>query len=134
MPAPLCRYCGTPIKKKTVTVYLRARALESHEASHGDYARYLQVDKLPVTIGECRKLTNYSVVSVKCTPDAKAISYFSEWDGQSYADKFFCTNNHAQKFGYAAAHSRMTTALYREALKKQESSTAVEAAKPGEDR
>lgn len=119
MKQPLCRYCGDPIRKRTRTVYLRERELQSHERSHGDYARYLRVDVLPSTIDECRKLTNHQVVSIKRhrDPERNAVSYFSEWDGESYTDEFFCNGEHARLFGYAAARKGMVMAAWQNAEK-----------------
>lgn len=120
MLAPLCRYCGGPIKKTTRTVYLRDRPLQSHERE-SVYSRYIVVEKLPATIDECRKLTNHQVVSVKRHHDAErnAITFFSEWDGESYEDKFFCNGDHAKRFAYVMAGVGRVTVDYAKALAAQ---------------
>lgn len=116
--APLCRYCGKAVAKSTRTIWLRTKAdvaRNPHVASSD-----LVVDQLPQTIDACRKLTNRHVVSVKRnTPDrGGAIYAFGEWDGESYKDSFFCSGDHAQRFGYAAARSGQASLSYSRA--KQE--------------
>lgn len=113
MPGPLCRYCGEPIKKKTRTVYLRARELTPHEQGPHEFCSYVQVEALPATIAECRKLTNNQVVALKRTEDGRAISYFSTWDGTSYVDDFFCNGDHARRFAYVFAKAGHATKAWQ---------------------
>jgi hypothetical protein len=118
--APLCRFCGGAIRKRTRTVYLRDRDLQPHETS-GAYGRYLRVDTLPSTIDECRKLTNQEVVSSRRhhDPARKAIAFFSEWDGESYVDDYFCNGEHARRFGYVAAAAGHVMAAWQVAVQRQ---------------
>ena len=115
MSAPLCRYCGEPIAKATRTVWLHDRPLTEHERCDGGMIfRHLFVEQLPPTIEDCRKLTNWEVLAVKRSRGT--VDLFSEWDGQSYKDQYFCKADHAKRFGYAAAASGQGMPAYNKAM------------------
>ncbi len=115
MSAPLCRYCGKAIAKRTSTVWLRtmAQAEKYPSVVSGD----LIVDRLPQSIEECRKITNRHVVSVRRMTAERggAIYRFNEWDGESYKDEFFCNDEHARAMGYAAARGGQVMPAYNKA-------------------
>lgn len=120
---PLCRWCGTPIKKRTARVYLR-KAIDPKYDRNSMLSRYIPVgDNWPKDKADCQKLTNHQVTSVSYSPlkDAnfnvvgKKIDQFGEWDGESYDDEFFCTGAHARLMGYGAAVGGWSTKDYREA-------------------
>jgi hypothetical protein len=126
-PAPLCRLCGKPIAKRTRCVYL---VLKIDRQYHHDMGmiRYLEVAAYPETKADCAALTNWQVVSVdrRVVRDAEGnitkpdISRFTEWDGESYHDRFFCNGDHAKTFAYVMAENGRMTVAYRDAITKQE--------------
>jgi hypothetical protein len=104
-----CRTCGKPIRKWTVTVYVRKEPSKyDHEAA---WIRHAYVgDNWPKSKADCQKLTNQQILSVSYTPITKdgdvigqRLSHFGEWDGESYIDQYFCSNTCAQNMGRAAA-------------------------------
>jgi hypothetical protein len=111
MSAPLCRNCGQPIAKKSRLVWLVAgRPLtkaEKHSAP--EIGRYVAVEELPRSREECRKLAKGAVLSISRTKaywgaaDRGGLDTFTEWDGVSYVDPYFCKGACAKAFGYAAA-------------------------------
>lgn len=109
MTAPLCRYCGEPIRKRTTNFWLHTgpvpRVMES------EFWKELSVASLPVDKAGCQKPTNFEVMSVKRTADGSQIMSFTAWDRTSYVDEYFCDGNHAKSFAYVMAkNGRMTTA------------------------
>lgn len=125
MPAPLCRFCGTPIRKLTETHWIRSKPPEG-------------IDTREYTIGEFRskaelqKVTNHRVVSVSYYEDteyyrgygkAGLIWKYSTWDGETYVDPYFCTGDHAKRFAYACCDNGgkgYGMPAYTDALKRQE--------------
>ena len=114
---PLCRYCGKAIAKYTTTHFIDRK------------------DQQLTSKADCQKLTNEKVVSVRYgpryQPDSHLLDYqhqdivwaYSTWDGESYADEFFCNGTHAKDFGYAAArweNGRLAMPAYHQALKQKE--------------
>lgn len=147
---PLCRYCGKAIAKETRKVSLHDQPLDANElnwnSSH-NFSRHLSVAAYPKTKAECQALTNQTVVSISRGVfvkkqksretvhgnvayyfshdfDKNYIGAFTEWDGESYADKFFCSGDHAKAFGYVCAREGRCTADYNIALKKQRENAA----------
>jgi len=128
MSRPLCRNCGKPIAKKTVTVYFITAAAMAERAGRSTYAweRYVVGD--PRTRAEVARLVNDQVTSVKRGAvrngkmDHEIISRANVWDGESYADPFFCTGTCAQGFGYMVARNFPTirTVDYAAAVKRQQ--------------
>jgi hypothetical protein len=127
---PLCRWCAKPIRKSTVTVYVK-QTPSVNDKPHLGFSRYAYADKMPATKQECQRLTNLHVVSVKRyqpvvntglnygekTGDSY-IDQFGEWDGESYADPFFCSSACAQQMGYAACEKHsICTKRYQDAIK-----------------
>lgn len=115
---PLCRYCGGKIGKWTRVVYLRGHFC--FRLRHDDiFSRSL--DATADDIRHCRILTNQKVVAVKRGTYAgqSCVVCFSEWDGESYRDEFFCNGDHARRFGYAAARAGYTMDKWRNAARQQ---------------
>lgn len=114
---PLCRYCGAAIKKHTVTVYIKAEQGE-HDRSYEGFNRYAYTTEKITSKDQCKKLTNYTVASVRWHrdkgthydnytrhPENDHIDLFTEWDGESYVDQFFCNGDHAKQFAYVMARA-----------------------------
>ena len=115
---PHCRYCGKPIPKYTNT----------HFFSWTD-------DAAPLSLADCQQLTNQQVVSVRYGPSyrngqctGRQIRVYSTWDGESYRDQFFCNDNHAKLFGYAAARwndGHLSMGAYRKAMAQYQTNEGV---------
>jgi hypothetical protein len=118
-PAPRCRYCGGPIRKDVRTVWLHDRPLNEYERRDGGLTyRHLRVDTLPRTKAECQTLTNWTVLSVKRDyRNGNVISRFGEWDGESYADPYFCNGDHARRFAYICAEAGTATNTYNKVVR-----------------
>lgn len=114
---PLCRSCGTAIKKWTVTVYVKPEPTK-FDHPHA-LSRYAYTPQRPVSVDDCRKLTNQQIVSVKRSHETldgertgkSWIDSFNEWDGETYDDEFFCTGRCARTFAYAMARQFPTRGL-----------------------
>lgn len=113
MAAPLCRYCGAQIKKRTTTFLLRKTPIPHNLNSA--FWKELVVDSFPAEKGDCQRLTNYLVMSVTRSADRAHITGFTAWDGVSYVDKFFCDGNHAKEFAYVMANNGRMTIAYAKA-------------------
>lgn len=101
-----CRYCGKPTPKRTVTHWF-GRDNEGHPS---DY--WISHKERPRSKSEVQRLVNGQIVSVRWSRGEEYgakqagfdfITRASVWDGESYADKFFCNGDHAKRFGYAMA-------------------------------
>jgi len=90
---PLCRYCGKPIAKETRGAWF-GRLTANH--SSGDYRQK------PRSMEEAAKLVGKQVVSVRWDDDGTLFSA-TTWDGETYVDEFFCSNQHARYMGAKAA-------------------------------
>lgn len=117
MNAPLiCIVCGRRIARRTETLYFRAPQ-EYQPAKPrswgGEYpAQEAKPDGLregnslyltdrPRTRVEAQRYVNGEIVSSKRRGEfLYSVNY---WDGESYADKYFCTNHCAMRQGYASA-------------------------------
>ncbi len=109
---PLCRWCGKRIAKRT---------------NHRPVGRIGTYDfDRPTTVEDCKKLTNEQIVSVKYHYETdtnydrtgrRTIYSYNTWDGQSYADEYFCNGEHARWFGYAAAEKGLAMPAYNKAMK-----------------
>jgi len=111
MMRPLCRYCGKPIPKRTTTLRF-VDELKSH-MTNDQFTIY--VVGTPQTKAEAQRLTNLEVVSVQrgCNPWGKdsQLEYITSvgvWDGERYADPYFCNGQHAKDFAYMIAKARPT--------------------------
>lgn len=122
-PAPLCRYCGQPIRKVTEALYCYPEPprTESTDPYSG------RVQKLAVprhrvgvfrTKAELQAACNERVVSIRKNEDGTIWSA-STWDGISYADALFCTESHAAMFGRLYAEGGAATKAYNEAVARK---------------
>lgn len=136
---PFCRYCGVPLKKRTETLYFGCAAIEVER--FGDTHR----SERPTTRAEAQRLANMQIVSIRYSTTAsenagidtkvvmgreigsgrmmtrsiavpRYIRRVTVWDGESYEDEFFCSNDHAQRFAYAAARAGMAMPAYNQAV------------------
>jgi hypothetical protein len=111
---PYCRASGKPIPKKTTTVYF-GRVMQG-QPHHGIY---------PTTKEEAQALVAPAkIVSVKWDrmrdrgweqpgePMCDYIRWVGTWDGESYVDEFFASQNEAVRFAYLLAHAGHCTAAY----------------------
>ena len=110
---PLCRGCGRPIAKWTdsysVVEHRHYRPDgpaegRAHVERFGSGQRVIDCP-IPRSKGDCQRLVNETVVNVQYSKgeNDRFVVRFSTWDGQSYQDEFFCTNNCAIALGYAMA-------------------------------
>jgi hypothetical protein len=127
---PLCRYCAEPIAKRTIKVHVVAARTGFNKDSA--FWRYVEVGgNFPLNWAECEKLTNQQVIAVRyadsggATARPHVIDWFTEWDGQSYVDPYFCNGDHAQLFGRALARVGLGSTKYFAAVREQQGKTAA---------
>lgn len=111
---PFCVCCTKPIRKHTVTHWLRTDP--AHVGHSSDFIKHVYVPELPRSKEEAQRLTNGKIVAVRRGRDAGTISQFNTWDGESYVDQFFCTGTCARDFGYICARGGKVTKRYNEFL------------------
>lgn len=119
MTAPTCITCGKAIAKKTVVLNFRATPGGNRSA----YWRDIVADPLPRNRTEAQRLVNdLTIVSVRyCDAPVKSIAFSegeltaversgerfvcaaSGWDGESYADRFFCNGTCTTRYAYRCA-------------------------------
>lgn len=109
---PLCRCCAKPIKKRT----------RSHTFGHAKAERLswcTQHTERPTTREEVQRLTNHQVVSIR--KHNGFVYSASTWDGESYMDRFFCTDTCGRAFGAMAAEHfpDLQTQTCADAVRKQ---------------
>lgn len=122
---PLCRYCGKKIAKRTRTVIFgqtRYRPDDDHTIFR---------EEKPASKAEAQRVLNQEVVSVRWyrtvplrddwsrdprDPGHDFIEQATTWDGESYADSFFCNGEHAKRFAYVMAKAGHATQAYQEAV------------------
>lgn len=126
-PRPLCRCCGKPIPKRTVayTVYLTAEKAEEVNRWHANCGhQWSRAVAGPLhNKAECQAKVNGQVVSVSYGGrseggqiDKRRVGHFTVWDGESYADEFFCKGSCATRFAYVMARAGRCTNLYSQAV------------------
>jgi hypothetical protein len=113
---PLCRTCGKPIAKRVHIHWFG----QLRDERRGWYTSHVE---RVATKAEAQRFTNDEIVSVRLNSD-RSINRVGTWDGESYADVFFCKNACATAFGYFAATNRpdLVSAAYDKALRAQEAS------------
>lgn len=112
-PGPICRYCGTPIAKRTSIHYFASPT------------RTPEPGELPQTKADAQRLVNMQIVSIQRWVTFKdpydglpgepkdptsvrvdlGIRAVGIWDGKSYVDPYFCKGEHARYFASAMARS-----------------------------
>lgn len=93
-----CIVCGRAIAKRTQEVRVQPTSF-NHTANF----MTAQVQADLHSIEDCRRYTNAPYI-ISTRRRQGLITAFSTWDGESYRDKFFCTNRCAMDQGYASAH------------------------------
>jgi len=126
---PLCRCCGKPIAKSTRIVWLRRPS--STGPSNSDFSRTMEVDSFPTSREECQRLTNWQVTALSYWKseegEARHVTSFHEWDGESWKDEFFCTGTCAEAFARMCARHqtgerplvRLWTQAYSDAVARR---------------
>lgn len=101
---PLCRSCGGAIPKYILGVTLVDKVGEYQKNSR--WNRY--VVGVSVNKAGCNKFTNMQVVSVKYNQPYDegtrkrikgTVHSFTEWDGETYIDGYFCKDACAMNYG-----------------------------------
>lgn len=128
---PLCRYCGAMIRKHSIIVHIKTEPSDYHRAHEG-WSRYIYRAEPIKSMAECRALTNHQVLTVKWDrdngtsandykrqPENDQIASFTEWDGESYVDLFFCNGDHAKRFAYVMAKAGHQTQASADANRAQ---------------
>ena len=109
---PLCRGCDRPIAKWTESYnviehrHYRPDGPAEGRAHVTRFGSARAIDcPIPRSKDDCQRLVNETVVNVQYSkdPNDRYVVRFSTWDGESYRDEFFCTNNCAIALGYAMA-------------------------------
>lgn len=126
MKQPHCRYCGAKLRKATTTIFFVEKLSDFHnrENARENYSTRYVVGH-PTTKAEAQRLLNQPIVSVRHTSDPWAhkpedvyVAQVSTWDGESYADEFFCNGKHAQAFAYVMARAGQATRAYNNAIQQ----------------
>lgn len=120
---PLCR-AGKPIGLWTATIHFG-----SSKNSGADHWWRESVER-PPTREDAQRLVNEKIVSIRWSRgrkilasemthsdqpvEARYVSRAALWDGETYADKFFCKGTCASAFAYMAASST-TPGIYSQA-------------------
>ncbi|TJW14401.1 MAG: hypothetical protein E5W82_10520 [Mesorhizobium sp.] len=121
--APLCRYCGKTIAKRTRAIFFGELATRQ-----GFDTIFTYRPERPRSKDEAQRLLNQQIVSVRWArgEDYAAkqagfdhITQATAWDGESYTDKFFCNGTHAKDFAYAAARGGYAMPAYIDAKRKK---------------
>lgn len=114
---PKCIVCGRALAKRADTLYFREPQpyrpavpyawggdFPAQEAKPDGFreGNALYLDDRPRTRTEAQRHVNGQIISSRRQGDfLYSVNY---WDGESYTDKFFCTNHCAERQGYASAH------------------------------
>lgn len=115
-----CRYCGRSLPKRTVSHYFG-------QPSQSKSRYYVNHPERPRSKAEVQQLVKGQVVSVRWARGEQYgakqagfdfITRASTWDGESYADKYFCSKTHASEFGYVTARDGLSTQAYKIAVQK----------------
>lgn len=73
----------------------------------------------PASRAEAQRMFNLSIVHHRMSPDRSYVDKVALWDGESYMDKFFCSNTCAMVLGYAAARAGSCTGAYNDAVEQR---------------
>jgi hypothetical protein len=122
---PLCHHCGKPIAKLTRSTVLKSE--------YNLATKYQDVVEGPLySKADCQHKSNQQVVSVSySTPKGvpgvrRKIHSFTTWDGESWADEFFCNGTCAIRFAYVMARAGTCTNSYNEAIARRRKRREVE--------
>src|SRR3974390_2742532 len=124
---PLCRCCGKPIAKVATTVYIEKNPDFTRPLAN--WSRHIFSGMPVLNKADCQRHTNQTIVSLGYTSDYnmdtdkhdnRRVRWFTEWDGETYKDKYFCTVSCAQSFGrLAAQHTDLHTVAYHKATQRE---------------
>lgn len=98
--APRCRWCDKPIRRLTRRVWLYSRAKTGYDWEDGSKQRFAYVAEYP-TRDELPPLARGQIIAIGART-GKRIFSFTEWDGETYKDQFFCSSDDAAKYGWRA--------------------------------
>ncbi len=115
MLAPLCRFCGKTIKKRTRDVYFNS------ERFRGGFG--VTMVERPVTREDAQKFFNEKIIASKFEDDleGRCVYRVTLWDGETYINKHFCKNGCAESFGRMMAEydKTVSTKTYFKKLEEQ---------------
>lgn len=115
-PPKACIVCGKPISKRTETFYFREPVTYVPPAPRSWGGMHDAIEAKPDGLREgnsaflaqrprdrkeAQRFVNGQIISSK--RDGDILSSVTFWDGETYQDKFFCTNHCAMQQGYASA-------------------------------
>lgn len=125
--APLCRYCGEAIPKHTTSVYFRHESFRESRISARGVA-YFADGCEPKSKEDAQRLVNMEVIAVRYinglskyftergasmqVSEVRHVNYATVWDGETYADQYFCSGDHARQFGILMAKEGHATNTY----------------------
>lgn len=117
---PLCRYCASPIPKRTLRLWCHAVPPRTTTTDHYtgkviDIHVPRHVVGVFKTKAELQRVVNEAVVAIRKRADG-TIEFASTWDGQSYADDYFCSGKHATLFAHVMAAAGQQTVAYANAV------------------
>lgn len=115
---PFCRCCGKAIRKYTTVISF------GHEQPRREDFWESRTER-PRDRKAAAAFTNQQIVSLSWCSEYAAEKYgryinkVTIWDGESYAEEFFCTNRCAQALAHSVAKQGFSTKAYRDALEPQ---------------
>lgn len=143
---PLCRYCGKPIAKHTESKSVRdprggnaAGAIAGPIHSKAECQRLVNQTVVsvsyhpddssiygpadpslePIKVKGSGYTHAYETERHRRPDQPRLVSGFSTWDGESYADEFFCNGKCALRFAYVMARDGHCTVAYNNAKRKE---------------
>jgi hypothetical protein len=131
-PRPLCRYCGGYIAKKTEGVYFgvsqreadKGRGRVERPANKAEAQRYVNGEITSVRYSEMANVDAEGFSGQRTISVPRFVGEARYWDGESYEDEFFCSGEHARRFGYFAVRNPgYDTKAYVQALADQAAKT-----------
>lgn len=124
---PYCRMCGKKIAKARITVYFGQSVEQRGTLLYQRTEKPTSKEEVKSLFKEQVSLTRWcGAGAVSRNNGVRWISTAFIWDGESYKDAYFCTDDHAKEMGYAAARGGQHTAAWAQATRnaKQESMDA----------
>ncbi len=94
-----CIVCGRAIRKRVVDIMVLPVTGTTGHSIRVDVEADLR------TKADCARHTNAPfIVAIRRNREG-FVTRFGTWDGESFVDRYFCTNSCAQSQGYASADS-----------------------------
>ena len=94
-----CIVCGRSIRKRIHDVSVRPMS----DSAGGRTSPDLHADLR--TKADCARHTNAPFIVSISRNRSGCVTRFGTWDGESFVDRYFCTNSCARSQGYASADS-----------------------------